>query len=104
MCNNAVDFSDDDIKRLGIDISRELAECKKEYGVGTGFYPVGKVSRKIMDAGNSLGCEMRVMPKFTGRKNRIVKLSGTVHHPSLFSKFYFKFFGFNFWFYSVSCG
>ena len=71
MCNNAVDFSDDEIKRLGMDIRGELAECKKEYGVGTDFYPVGKVSRKIMDAGNSLNCQMKIMPKFTGRKRCI---------------------------------
>ena len=35
MCNNAVDFSDHEIKRLGIDIRRE---CVEKYYSDTGLY------------------------------------------------------------------
>jgi len=71
MCNNAVDLPEKALERLGIDFRRELSESKKEYGVGTRYYPVGKASTKIMAAADSLGYEMEIMPKFTGQ-NRCI--------------------------------
>lgn len=63
-CNNAVEPSDDEIDRWGIDIRGALLEAKQEYGVSTKGFPIGKASRKIMDAANSLGYDMHIMPKF----------------------------------------
>ncbi len=69
ICGNAVRPSPEECERfLGIDLSHELSEVEKECRVRTDYFPIGKASRKIMDASNQLGYTMRPMPKFCGIK------------------------------------
>ena len=63
-CNNAVKPSDEYIMKLGIDIRQEIEEIEKDLNVNTVDFPVGRVSRKIMESANDLGYDMKIMPKF----------------------------------------
>jgi len=63
-CGNAVEPSKNEIARLGIDITKELQETKKDCKVSTTSFPIGRASLKIMEAANSLGYDMQIMPKF----------------------------------------
>lgn len=64
-CGNGVRVLEDDLKKLGIDLTEEFKEAEKELKI----IPlpdklIGPGSRLIMEAANRLGFEMFPMPKF----------------------------------------
>ena len=63
-CGNAVEPSDEEIDRIGIDIKDDLNGAKNECLVTSNDIPIGRASRRIMDAANKLGYSMQAMPKF----------------------------------------
>lgn len=67
-CGNAVNFTNEEYDRVGIDFKRELAEAKKESCVREKL-AIGKTSSRIFEVANKLGYTMVPMPKFsiTGR-------------------------------------
>jgi len=63
-CGNAVEFSDSEYNRIGVDLKSEIPEAKKESFVREQGLTVGRASQKIMDSANQLGYPMHPMPKF----------------------------------------
>ena len=64
-CGNGVVTLQKELKDLGIDLSGELEEVKKELGIAPlENRLIGKGSKLIMDTGNKLGFDIRPMPKF----------------------------------------
>ena len=63
-CGNAVDFTDSEYKRIGIDFKNEINQAKEECFVRSAGLQVGSASRKIMQEANRLGYTMQPMPKF----------------------------------------
>ena len=63
-CGNAVEFTEEEYDRIGIDLRNELIEAKKECCVQDKGLPIGKASAKIMEVANRLGYDMKPMPKF----------------------------------------
>jgi len=64
-CGNGMPVLAEELKSLGINLDKEFEETEREIGV----HPIsdkliGKGSRIIMDAGNSLGFDMQPMPKY----------------------------------------
>jgi len=64
-CGNAVELSEEEHKRIGIDFRSELAEAKKESYVRENGLSVGPAAYKIAKAADKLGYHMRPMPKFS---------------------------------------
>lgn len=64
-CGNAVTPSSEEIGRIGIDLTGEFPEAKKESSVRDGGLVIGKASQRIMHEANKLGYSMIPMPKFS---------------------------------------
>lgn len=63
-CGNGMPVLSEELKSLGIDLTREFEETEKEMGVEPiSEKLIGKGSRLIMDIGNKMGLDMRPMPK-----------------------------------------
>lgn len=68
-CGNGLRVLDDELKRIGIDLSKEFEETEAELGIAPlGWRLIGQGSRLIMDAANRLGHEMKPMPKYIDPK------------------------------------
>ena len=68
-CGNAIVTLENELKDLGIDLSEEFREAKRELNVEPlSEHLIGKGSKLIMDIGNRLNLEMRPMPKFINAK------------------------------------
>lgn len=63
-CNNAIKPSSRITDSIGIDIHKELEEVEIECRPNVDHFPIGKASKKIMEAANELGHDMKIMPKF----------------------------------------
>jgi choline dehydrogenase-like flavoprotein len=74
-CGNAVEFSDEEYNKIGINFRNEVAEAKRECFVKDNGSEIGKVSAKIMQAANKLDYDMHPMPKFN-RGNKCVPYCG----------------------------
>jgi len=64
-CGNAVELTDEEYRRIGINFKGEMEEAGRESCVKREGVPVGKASAKIMEVANKLGYNMRPMPKFS---------------------------------------
>lgn len=63
-CGNGIPVLVDELKELGIDLTKELAETEKEMGVEPiSDRLIGKGSRLVMNIGNQMGLDMKPMPK-----------------------------------------
>lgn len=74
-CGNAVEFSDEECNKIGVDFRNEFAEAKRECFVKDNGLEIGKASAKIMEAAKKLGYDMQPMPKFN-RGNKCVASCG----------------------------
>lgn len=64
-CGNGGRVQENELKALGVDLSREFEETEKEIGIAPLRDDlIGEGSRLIMDSANALGCDMVPMPKF----------------------------------------
>lgn len=63
-CGNAVEFTNDEYNRIGIDFKACIPEAKKESHVKDNGLSIGRASRKIMEVANKIGYTMQPMPKF----------------------------------------
>ncbi len=64
-CGNGMPVLGEELKELGIDLSREFEETEKEINVRPILSKlIGPGSRLIMDIGNEMGLEMKPMPKY----------------------------------------
>ncbi len=64
-CGNAVEFTEEEYNRIGINIKEELAETKNESYIELKGLPISRASAKIMEVANKLGYDMHPMPKFS---------------------------------------
>jgi len=71
-CGNGLPVLEEELKGLGIDLSDEIEETKKELKISPlSKELIGKGSRFIMDSANKLGLDMQPMPKFIDSKKCI---------------------------------
>jgi len=64
-CGNGVRVLEKELRDLGVELSRELEETEKELAITPlADKLIGPGSRRIMDAANKLGFEMKPMPKY----------------------------------------
>lgn len=68
---NAIEFSEDEYNKIGINLKEELNAAKEECRISITDFPIGRVSKRIMESANKLGYDMKIMPKF-GRINKCV--------------------------------
>ena len=64
-CGNAVEFTDEEYSRIGINFKEYLPEARKYSCVKQEGLSVGPASARIMKEANLLGHDMRPMPKFS---------------------------------------
>lgn len=67
-CGNAVEFPEEERRRLGLDLAEEFAWAKKECRASSQNTPIGKASSRIMVEAGKLGYDMRPVPKFGAMK------------------------------------
>lgn len=70
-CGNAVEFTNDEYSRIGIDFKEFIPEAKEEGNVKDSGLPIGNASQKIMEVASRLGYDMKPMPKFNMTVNCI---------------------------------
>ena len=64
-CGNAIEFTDEEYNRIGIDFKGYLSEAKRDASVKDDGLPIGPASARITEVANMLGHDMRPMPKFS---------------------------------------